>query len=58
MNYLKLSSLDLKELDASEQKETDGGFLGLVLAYGLQAALVGSLAAGVYASFKTGYNAV
>jgi len=55
---MNLENLNLVELDAQEQKEVDGGFLGLLVAYALQAVVVTGLAAGVVGSFQGGYNAV
>lgn len=50
----------MKELSEKELREADGGIflLALAIPYALQALLVGCLAAGVYASFKSGCAAV
>ena len=51
----------MKELNEMELREVDGGFflfLGILVPTLIQAVLVASLAAGIYASFKSGYNAV
>ncbi|WP_372774619.1 class IIb bacteriocin, lactobin A/cerein 7B family [Mangrovibacterium sp.] len=48
----------MKELDKKELSKVEGGILGLVVAYALQATLVAGLVAGVLGSFEAGYNAV
>lgn len=58
MNTLDLQALGLEEMNEVEMSDVDGGIMGLLFAYAFQAAVVGSLAAGVYASFKSGYDAV
>ncbi|WP_338409574.1 bacteriocin [uncultured Flavobacterium sp.] len=58
---MNLESLNLVELNAQEVQETEGGFLwavGLIIAGVYQAAVVGTLAAGVVGSFQGGYNSV
>ena len=58
---MNLEKLNLVELNAQEVKETEGGLLwavGLVIAGVYQAAVVGSLAAGVAGSFQVAYNSV
>lgn len=58
---MNLEKLNLVELNAQEVKETEGGLLwavGLVVAGVYQAAVVGSLAAGVAGSFQGAYNSV
>jgi len=56
MRYLE--SFGVQELNAQEIREVEGGLLGLILPYALQAVLVATLAAGTYASFKAGYDNV
>jgi hypothetical protein len=58
---MSLENLNLVELNAQEVQEVEGGFLwavGLVVAGVYQAAVVGSLAAGVVGSFQGAYNSV
>jgi lactobin A/cerein 7B family class IIb bacteriocin len=57
INFI-MKNIELEELTLQEMNDTNGGILGLVVAYALQAALVGSLAAGIYASAKSGYDAI
>ncbi|SKC42592.1 class IIb bacteriocin, lactobin A/cerein 7B family [Ohtaekwangia koreensis] len=56
----KLEECGVVELTTNELEETNGGFLALLVtlapAYAIQAGVVGMLAAGVVASFKSGYN--
>ncbi len=57
---LNLNESGVVELTTKEIEETEGGFLALLVtlapAYALQAGIVGSLAAGLVAGFKSGYN--
>lgn len=60
-NTIELQNFGLRELTQTEASNTNGGLvwlLGLAVAGGLQAAVVGSLAAGLYAGFNAGYNDV
>ncbi len=56
MENLEFKNYGVAELSHQELQETEGGFIGLIGAYILQAAVVGSLAAGVYASYQAGYS--
>jgi lactobin A/cerein 7B family class IIb bacteriocin len=61
MGTLDFKNFGLQEMSAEEMKATEGGFLvllALAIPYVFQAALVGSLVSGIYASFKSGYNSV
>lgn len=58
MKKLELNDVKFMELNLNEMTETNGGFVGLLIAYALQAGLVACLAGGVYASFKAGRAAV
>ncbi|MFZ6000338.1 MAG: class IIb bacteriocin, lactobin A/cerein 7B family, partial [Bacteroidota bacterium] len=46
----------LTELSVEDQSAVNGGFITLVFAYVLQAALVATLAGGVVGSFESGYK--
>ncbi len=51
----------MKELNEMELREVEGGFLvllGLLIPTALQVFVISSLASGVIASFKAGYEAV
>jgi len=53
---MNLSSLNLVELNAQEQKETEGGFFGLLLV--AAPFVVAAVAAvGIAGSYQQGYNA-
>lgn len=58
MKNLNLKEFGFEDLSNKEKKETNGGFITLLVAHALQAALVAGLGAGIVGSFEAGYNAV
>ena len=56
MKTLELKEFEVKEMAQEEMSTTEGGIFGLLVAYALQAVVVGALAAGVYYSYDHGYR--
>lgn len=53
---MKLENLNLVELNAQEQKETEGGFLGLLLV-AVPFVVAAAATIGVAGNFQEGYHA-
>ena len=48
--------MEVTSLSDKEMKETNGGIIGLILLYILQATVVGTLCWGIVGNYEKGYN--
>ena len=56
MNNFELQNMNVTSLSMREMKETNGGFIGIILLGLVQIAVVGTLALGIVGNYERGYD--